>query len=88
MLPQPGNHLAESAAAGLLGGLHIHIFLRDREPLGGVIVLEKLQLRRYRWPSFSCSLAETRAQITARVLGGGAEGLGVRVPAGMMFTYY
>ena len=48
MRPQPGHHLAEGAAAGLLGGLDVHILLRHGEALGGGVVLEQLQLRRDR----------------------------------------
>ncbi|MCO5156828.1 MAG: hypothetical protein M9945_08745 [Aquamicrobium sp.] len=48
MRPQPSHHLAESAAAGLLGGLDVHILLRHGEALSGGVVLEQLQLRRDR----------------------------------------
>jgi hypothetical protein len=43
-----GDHLAESGAAGLLGGLHVHVFLRHREALRRRIFLKELQLRRDR----------------------------------------
>ena len=46
MRPQPSNHLAESGAAGQLCGFHVHIFLGNREPLGGCVVLQQLQLGR------------------------------------------
>ena len=36
---QPGDHLAEGGAAGLLGRLHVHIFLRHREALRRRVVL-------------------------------------------------
>ena len=42
------DHFAESDAAGLLGRLHVHIFVRDREALRRRILLEQLQLRRNR----------------------------------------
>ena len=43
-----GDHLAEGGAAGLLGGFHVHIFLRHREALRRRVFLEQLQLRRDR----------------------------------------
>ena len=45
---QIGHHIAESGAAGLLGGFHVHIFLRHSETIGGGVFLEQLQLRRDR----------------------------------------
>ena len=43
-----GHHLAEGAATGLLGGLHVHIFLHDHEAIRSGVFLEQLQLRRDR----------------------------------------
>ena len=43
---QIGDHLAKRGPAALLGGLHVHIFLRHHEPVGGRVFLEELQLRR------------------------------------------
>ena len=40
MRPEIGDHLAEAGAAGLLGSLHVHKFLRDGETLRCRVLLE------------------------------------------------
>ena len=56
-----GDHLAKSRAAGLLRRLHIDEFVRNREAVGGCIVLQQLLCAGIEKPSFSCSFEETRA---------------------------
>jgi len=41
---QIGDHLAECGAAGLLGGLYVHIFPCHCETVGGGIILQEFQL--------------------------------------------
>jgi winged helix-turn helix protein len=57
---QIADHLAEDGAAGLLGRLHVHIFLRHREVVGGGMFLEELELCRNR-EAFLLLLEETQA---------------------------
>jgi hypothetical protein len=45
---QIGDELAKRGPAALLGGLHVHVFLRHHESIGGRVFLEELQLRRDR----------------------------------------
>jgi hypothetical protein len=68
-----GDHLAEGGAAGLLGRLHVHIFLRHREVVGGGIFLEQLQLRRDR-EAFLLLLLGRHAGIDHRLAAGGIGG--------------
>ncbi len=68
-----GDHFAEGGAAGLLGGLNVHIFLRHREAVDGRIFLEQLQLRRDR-EAFLLLLLGGDAGIDHRLLAGGIGG--------------
>ena len=65
-----GDHLAEGGAAGLLGRLHVHVFLRHREAVRGGIFLEELQLRRDR-EALLLLLLGGDASIDHRLLAGG-----------------
>jgi len=80
-----GNHLAEGGAAGLLGGLHVHVFLRHREALRRGVFLQQLQLRRDR-EAFLLLLLGGDAGIDHRLLAGGiGGGCGLRC-LGHMFS--
>ena len=68
-----GDHLAEGGAAGLLGGLHVHIFLRHREAIRRRIFLQELQLRRDR-EALLLLLLGGDAGIDHRLLAGGIGG--------------
>ena len=68
-----GDHLAEGGAAGLLGGLHVHVFLRHRDALRRRVFLEELQLRRDR-EALLLLLLRGDAGIDHRLLAGGIGG--------------
>ena len=68
---QIGYHLAESGAAGLLGGFNVDIFVGHRETLRRRVFLEQLQLRRDR-ETFLLLLLGGDAGIDHRLLAGGA----------------
>lgn len=73
-----GNHLAEGCAAGLLGGLHVHVFLFHREALRRGVFLQQLQLRRDR-EAFLLLLLGGDAGIDHRLFAGGiGDGCGLR----------
>ena len=65
-----GDHLAEGRAAGLLGRLHVHVFLHHRETVGRRVFLEELQLRRDR-EALLLLLLRGDAGIDHRLLAGG-----------------
>ena len=73
MRPQVGYHLPEGRAPGVLGGFHVHIFLRDREALCRRIFLQQLQLRRDR-EALLLLLLGGDAGIDQRLLASGIDG--------------
>ena len=72
-----GDHLAKGGPAGLLGGLHVHKFLGDREAVRRGVFLEELQLCRDREAFFLLFLGGD-AGVDDRLFAGGIGG-GIRL---------
>jgi hypothetical protein len=59
------KHFLESGTTGALRGLHVNMFRGNRYAVLSRILSHQLLLCRIENPSFSCSLVDTRAYMTA-----------------------